>query len=293
MSVITTAKQKLLLGIGVIIITNVLVIGGVIYNRTGEPVSTVTLSERELPMPYSWHGASYASGENSALSLRIDFAQSADLTNMRVNKKQLKELGFTFIKSGDNFWTSSRTFYWALEYDGEHHAKDLQQLESKVTRAEQVLLAAQNGEDEQALTDAELVLNNAKLNYQRKAQKQTQLYLIDFDAELDNLVQKYSAQSNVIFMRGLIKPYRRYDVYPKRTSKEYIDADFNSEEDVPRFALGFEELLVSNIHIPLALTEPLHSLTRKEYDDFSAARYSIVVNIGQRLEPVVRSIERL
>jgi hypothetical protein len=52
-----------------IAITNAIALGGAVYNRSGEPDSTLALSDRELQLPCeSWSGS-----ENSELSLRLNW----------------------------------------------------------------------------------------------------------------------------------------------------------------------------------------------------------------------------
>ena len=57
----------ILSGVTLILLTNVVALGGVISNRNGTPDSTLTLTQRELALPYNYWRAS----ENSGLSLRL------------------------------------------------------------------------------------------------------------------------------------------------------------------------------------------------------------------------------
>ena len=47
-------KYGLIAAIALIVLTNVVVLAGVAYNRSGEPDATVTLTERELNLAGSW-----------------------------------------------------------------------------------------------------------------------------------------------------------------------------------------------------------------------------------------------
>jgi hypothetical protein len=54
-------------GFALIVLTNVVALGGAAYNRRGEPESSLRLSERELTDPFVWHGKK----ENSGLELQL------------------------------------------------------------------------------------------------------------------------------------------------------------------------------------------------------------------------------
>ena len=54
-------------GFGLILLTNAVVLGSVWYNRSGDPDSTLALTDRELASPVNyWHGE-----ENSGLDLHL------------------------------------------------------------------------------------------------------------------------------------------------------------------------------------------------------------------------------
>ena len=61
--------RTMLAGIGLIILTNAVVLAGVAYNRSGEPETRIILTERELNLPYRYGG----SKENSGIALRVNF----------------------------------------------------------------------------------------------------------------------------------------------------------------------------------------------------------------------------
>jgi len=60
-------RWPLVSGIALIVITNAVALGGVMYNRSGEPESTLTLTQRELALPYRYEETS----ENTGLSLSV------------------------------------------------------------------------------------------------------------------------------------------------------------------------------------------------------------------------------
>jgi hypothetical protein len=56
-------------GVALVVITNAVVLAGVIYNRSGDPGSTLTLTQRELAVPYSY----WQADENTGLALRVSW----------------------------------------------------------------------------------------------------------------------------------------------------------------------------------------------------------------------------
>jgi len=288
-----TLKLKLIIGIAIITLTNIIALAGVVYNRSGQPTSSVTLNERELRMPYSWHGESLSDSENTAMSLRIDFERSQHLTDMRLNEQELEDLGFTFMNKEYSFWTSSRTFYWALEFDGKHYANDLKAAKSELLDAQQLITDVRQQDDKKDISMAKEALENKQERFDRVEQTQSRLYVVDFDRNLDSLKQKFAGQSNVIFMQGLVKPYKHYELYAKLTSEQDIDSALNSEKQDLQYGLRFSNLLVSNVHIPLEMTGPLHSLSSKKYNEISPPRYVVELKLGRRLEPFIQAVSRL
>ena len=62
-------KKHLLIGLTILIGSNLAVLGGVVYNRMGDATAQLTLTERELSLPYN----SGAQKENSGMSLSINW----------------------------------------------------------------------------------------------------------------------------------------------------------------------------------------------------------------------------
>jgi hypothetical protein len=64
-----TRRHTLIAGLALILLTNAVALLGVYQNRSGEPESMLTLTQRELQQPYGWGMAR----ENSGISLRINW----------------------------------------------------------------------------------------------------------------------------------------------------------------------------------------------------------------------------
>ena len=72
-----TTKQYMLAAGLVLLVSNVFVLTGVAYNRSGDPVSRMTLTERELASPYSY---SYRK-EDSGVVFNLQWRVMADRQN--------------------------------------------------------------------------------------------------------------------------------------------------------------------------------------------------------------------
>lgn len=287
-----TLKQKLIAGLLLIVMTNIIVVAGVIFNRTGEPISSITLSERELSMPYSWQVTSVRDSENTGLSLNIDFERSQYLKDLRLSKQQLKDLGFNLGNKDVSYWTNSQVFYWALEYDGKHFDADLKEIQIELLEAEKRLDNAEQSDDEKNIRSAQRERDYAQENLERMQQAQSRLYVVAFDQDLDVLRQKFAQQTNIIFMQGLVKPYKHNEIYAKITSQEYLDAAINDKPQTLKYGLRFSSLLISSVHVSLEQSNSLQNLSAKDYDEIYLPRYEVDFIVGRRLEPVLLSITR-
>ena len=122
--------RAMMIGVGLIIVTNAIVLAGVSYNRSGEPESTITLTERELRLPYRYSG----NDENSGIHLRINYRRgsgyfSRDYKQTEIfawfNKEKLAALGFDvsqpFIQDEDKRHYQrlrEKEVFLVLEYNG-------------------------------------------------------------------------------------------------------------------------------------------------------------------------------
>lgn len=59
--------------VGLVVLTNAIVLIGIAYNRGGEPEAEITLTEREVPLSYE----AFQSDENTELALRLHWQSPA------------------------------------------------------------------------------------------------------------------------------------------------------------------------------------------------------------------------
>jgi hypothetical protein len=288
-----TIKSKLIGGLALILVTNFVVLAGVIYNRTGEPSNTITLTERELSLPYSWQGDSVNDSENSALFLRFEFEESKALSEMRLTKEKLTELGFSSFYKDDSYSMGRRTFYWALEYDGEEYAYAIKRAENRLVQAKGELGEAQQLGEERFINDGLRNVDDQQERLDRIQLRQSKLYVIDFDNDLTALQAKYANSDNIIFMQGLVNAYRDSYWVANYASDVSEASELEKEAQPTVYSLRFSALLVDYIHIPLDLSDPIKDLSARDYDSIEAERYSAQIEIGRRLEPTALQVKRL
>ena len=261
-------KKYLIYGIALVVFTNIFILGGVFYNRSGEPTAQLVLSEREARLPY----LSGFEKENSGVGLSISWRALANkkdelayYNNRSINltKQQLIALGFTELEVSEDGWAQERTLFFALEYNGEQYQKSLANAQSYY---------------EKALARFELDTNDEQLKYakeraseayQQELHRNSRLFFLEAAQDYKTLATKYAAQSNIVIVKGNAKPY--FNDYSKDHS------------------LHLRALLVNRINVPAHFVETLASL--KTSRGQTKPDYSVTVNWGKRLEPWIVDIQ--
>lgn len=119
-------------GLALLVFANAVALGGAAWNRSGEPDSRLQLSERELSVP--WSAWSPPGGENSGLSLRLDWrcnppantgarrAAYDDRSPGWLDNRKMTELGFDMGRArpapGFHRPHEVREVWLVLELDG-------------------------------------------------------------------------------------------------------------------------------------------------------------------------------
>ncbi len=280
-----TNRRTLLFGLAFIVLSNAIALAGVVYNRSGEPTSSMTLTERELSLP-SQYGFT---AESSGISLRLrwrDFDRNK--TNLHysywtptkwLDADKLRALGFD-VAYPLNKRDSPRRYqkilskevYLVLEYDGATHKQVLQQRQAVLTEAQQ--LQQQNSTKK----EFEARLKKASADLQAEQYNNSRLYVMDAGLDPASLRQQYRDKSKYLILRGQIKlSYQgRYD------KKPYLRGIV-------------KQLSVINVNVPLAHASVLTPLLDKKYKrkPIQPPRYEISLQYGQRYEPWVVGVNSL
>ncbi len=263
-------KNYLLMGLAILIGTNLVALSGVAYNRMGDPTSQLTLTERELALSYT-HGAHK---ENSGISLFINWRRPTG-TNERyqrygarvieLTKGELLALGFKDIEDKANHWVESRELYWAFEYDGALHKAEI----AKASETHQAALAIAKEQPNKANEREE---KRYRKDLAREKTTNSRLFFVEVSANYESLATKFFEHENILIVKGIAKPYYSNDNY---------------------YSLMLRRLSVSNIMVPLEHTSVLSGLTRLGRQSEAIPRYAVDIKWGSRLEPWVVGVKSL
>lgn len=269
-------------GVLLLVLTNAVVLAGVAYNRAGTPVSTIELTERELPIWYSYSTAD----ENSGMALDIaweqldldedpEYLSKAGIKPVWPDDAKLVELGFEIDKLESDRERYQNRIYdleqeviLVLEYDGVAYHQALQIAENKAARLRS---EAEINPDDTKLADEREAFEKRLI---RMKQAQSRLYVIDGGRDRQALMNAYAGQDNIMFVKGR------------------IGLIWNDDEIEGRL----QRLSIEQIHVPLPFSKLLSEFTVKQerYDSYGtreqAPRYKVQLNIGKRLEPWIESV---
>ncbi|MDT8388158.1 MAG: DUF4824 family protein [Thiogranum sp.] len=276
-------KYKWFAGLGIIVLTNAIALAGVAYNRSGEPDTVITLSERELRLPYSWRLERESSGLSLRLRWRINGSDDGrydylphSSTPAWLDKEKLQELGFpvqdaAVIEENRRRLNRSlpREVYLVLEYNGAAYRNMLSQ--TQAYKDKQQALADQNPEDENILEEAK----DARDRWERDLHETSRLFIVDAGLDPGALRSSYPDTSRNIIMRG------------------NVQARVNSRVDDRWEVQGYiREITVSDINIPLAFRKTFDRFMKADHsNDNEAVRYQVTLAYGKRYEPWVVKVE--
>ncbi|XOB61075.1 DUF4824 family protein [Campylobacterota bacterium DY0563] len=263
------SNKLFILAFAFIITSNIVILYGVFNNRTGLASSEVSLTERELKLPY------LNINENSAISLRLNFRTLNNFSYTNKNApwlttQKLKTLGFYIDKdfkksNGSHFFESTqKEVFIVLEYDGKSYQDSLALAKNRVVEIQK--LNSTEKKDQQKLKHAIEELKNEQYKYSR-------LFAIDADINPEVLKSKYQDKSKYIITRGLINV--------RHTSK-----------GISAYISG---LIIEKIYIPLEYSNFLKSLQSiNNYNNkIIKPRYTIILKYGTKFEPYVTSVKKL
>jgi hypothetical protein len=292
--------KALLLGTGLIIATNAIVLAGVAYNRSGEPDSTLTLTERELSLPYYYSGNAENSGIELQLMQRsgISGYLSSDYQSPKsldwFDKEKLAELGFD-VSAPINEDEVTRSYQslkekeviLVLEYNGAAY--------------QSVLEAAQKHYDkvlaEQSPTQDNGQKNSEKKNSEKKNNKNKNYKLTQAE---DNLTREKTFASRLFVVDAGQDRYVLRAMYPDRAKyflmKGLVMAQIKNNGSGGQKLVGYIKSLSNPlIHVPLQYHEVLEAVMadKTHRNQNEPPRYEATINIGRRLEPWLGGVKGL
>lgn len=290
-----TSKQYLLAAMLLLIISNVFVLSGVAYNRSGEPLSKITLTERELSSPYSYSYRDEDSGVSFYLQWRVQSEQDrytsygyygSNWTPVKwLDKDKLTGLGFDTSfepedKEASRFYNDlpEREVYLVLEYDGESYQRALKMAQEHLFEKEALLESLPKDITDQ---DKKRIENNAKsARNQLEEEQNSRSRLFVIDAELDDvsLRNKYPDQSRYLVVKGKINT----TIWSK-DKKNYLRGRIS-------------QIFNNQVHIPLPYRDQLVEFSKsKTYrqQKGNRPRFQATFAWGKRYEPWIIGVAML
>jgi len=273
--------NKLLLACaGLLVLANVVVLSGVIYNRADEPLNSLNLTERELPV----QSVNVSNNENSGMHLKLRWLVLQGPDEPRrfysgygnpgwLDERKLVELGLDVDKLKQTrqkypAFSPPKTVevILVLEYQGEAYRQD-------VARTERALKKLQQQEKSMPDLDIGKKIQSYTKQLQRMKLSQSRLYVIDAGQHVVSLQQKYPDRHKYLFARGEISAGWKKDHLYGHVRRLYIP----------------------QVHVPLPDSQQLVDITKgKKYYSYGAKpiapRYRVKLNIGLRLEPWIETI---
>ena len=284
MKIFLSSRWLFVLGFIILVATNILVLTGVASNRSGEPETLITLTERELRLPYKTFKS-----ENSGLSLRLSWrglrrdADNKVDTNYGcgqatpwLDNEKIEELGFD-INDYIN-WNDHSTYYKVaipkevfivLEYNGDAYREDMKRAERELEKQRSRFeLNTDNEKLRIELESAEKSLGNERITNSR-------LFPIDAGLDPQKLRGTYEDRTQFIIVKGLISLRKNH----KKKSKAVC---------------GYiENINVENIHVSLKNRKVFDSLPVKNKSKLGPPRYEVDLAYGSRFEPWIVSVRNI
>ncbi|HHJ16680.1 MAG TPA: DUF4824 family protein [Gammaproteobacteria bacterium] len=272
-------------GLLILILTNVVALGGVAYNRMGEPEAVLMLTERELTRPYS----SGFNRENSGISLVIEWRTLQRMQDGNpgyigrwaavewLDETRLTELGFDANGAAATRETRSRLNHslprevWlVLEYDGPAYQAMLERVRA-FSLAEQELAGHNPGNDE-----LKKRAKRAKKLWDTEQQGASRLFVVDAGLDPSLLRKQYPDMARYVVVQGRVRAAVSNAAENKWLVQGYIQG-----------------LSVGSVNVPLGFRHVFEdSPGGHSRNNENPAHYLVTLAYGQRQEPWIVSAEK-
>lgn len=267
--------RALLPGLGIIVLANGVAIGNAVYNRSGDPTSTLVVSEREARPSARW---SFDEHDNSGLTIELIWCAAApheasggcwDHRPAWATSAKLVELGFHVdvdprsTEALEHYnRIAPRPVFLAMELGGEAYEHNVEQLRE---RARLDSLAVEEHPDSAALKREATNAEQARDQFERRSSR---LYIVDAARDASELRGKYSDRAKYAILRGTIRP--RVDYQSKILRGEIADV---------------QGLTINVPHALRPMFDRERPGLRREIDTLSAM--TVTVSWGRRFEPYI------
>lgn len=280
-----TPWKTLAAGALLIVLANAVALTGVYLNRSGEPDSRLTLSQRELSMPWGWVRAKENSGMALRLNWRVIDASAGEYLGGGygfsggmpewLDEARMAALGFDTAAlaegtAGRRRFERSlpREIVLVLELAGPAWQQALERAQQNAARHEAARLA--NADSKEFAAKAKRAQELLKL----EETQNSRLFAIDAGLDRAALRAKYPDRSRFLMLKATLRP--RLTMHDKK----------------PRVTGHISALAVTQINVPHALRpllEPALATRRRTAGD-AGPHFDATLAVGQRLEPWLESV---
>jgi hypothetical protein len=257
----------------------------VYFNRSGEPDARLTLSQRELGIPWDWRVPRDNSGLVLGLNWRVPDGSAVDYsyggygyhggTPEWLDEPRMKALGFDTAAVAENS-EGRRRFerqlpreaLLVLELAGPSWQQALERARTNAARHEAARLA--NADSKEFAEKAK----RAQEQLKNEETRNSRLFAIDVGADRSALRAKYPDRGRYLILKATLRP--RLETQDKKT----------------RVTGYVSELAAQRINVPHALRQTLEPELRKPRRNGldPDANFEATVAVGQRLEPWIDAI---
>lgn len=280
-------RHALVAGLTLILATNAVALLGVAYNRSGEPESSLTLTQRELRLPYSWGFQDENSGFSFSLEWRVlmneidnySFGISYRGTGGApawLDKNKLAALGFDIApaQASDERWYDDKTLakevLLVLELDGAAYQTALERTRQYWRKQTDALAA--NPDNREGVKRVQ----DAKQRVEQEERNSSRLFVVDAGIDRASLRAQYPDRNRYAIVRGRVRPQLILNKNQRRM-------------------VGYvSNLSIDRINLPLSLQaafapKELRVRTRPLEPRIRDTNFEATVAFGQRLEPWITS----
>lgn len=279
-----TPRYILAAGALLILLANAVALVGVYLNRGGEAESRLTLSQRELTMPWGWAAAKENSGLALSLNWRVidpvvgDFGGGYGFSGGTpdwLDTARMAALGFDTTLPAEGAFGRRRferqlprEVLLVLELAGPAWQQALEQARQNAARHEAASKA--NAGSKEFAEKA----RRAQEQLKREEGANSRLFAIDAGLDRAALRAKYPDRGRYLILKGMVRP--RLATHEKQT----------------RVTGHVSALAVTQINVPHALRPLLEPALRKHKRtaEDPAPHFEAVIAVGQRLEPWLESV---
>lgn len=279
--------------VGIVVVANLVVLGRVAANRSGEPEAVLQMTERELSLSYS--------AEDTGIALRVDWQRRRPYDENRgagwFNQSKLEAVGFDCSvaltnTAAEQYYSKAlpRTVYVVFEYDGDSWQAWLAAWEHSLE-----VIAREVDRRERSPE----VLKNARQNFDKVRRTGSRLVALDAGLDPAGLRRRYPDRSRFLVAPAIVRLHFA-------EARRGRDGTYYA----PYLHGTIDHLLVEGVHVPQEIRGLLDQLRTQEEQDLRAARvnglvipeaerlkegprYGVTLHYGQRYEPWVVDIQPL